>query len=557
MSSSIRQFSAFMLGCLLLAAIQCSTLSPGGTGSETVIGKIVLEDGTPAGKTEVSLRPDTFDPTSDLSSYSYIDTTDSLGRYSFTITAPTINRYTLQAVSLSLRTRTIVPGIDVSAPSKSTVVATTSLHKTGSIKAILFDSSGAANGYVYIPGTTLHAYLENGYATIDSVPAEMISDVNYNENVEMSVSRILAESIEVKPGIATIITFAGAVHATNFFMNTTSGGANVAGNVYGFPLLIRLSNSNFVFNEARADGSDLRFTKSDNSPVPFEIERWDATSQHAEIWVRIDTVYGNDSSHFVTMYWGESAAAMPLYQALVFDTANGFSGVWHMGEEAAGVGTKGLYKDATGRNNGDDYISATDRSGIIGYGHAFNGIDDYILINSPVTNFVKGDLTISVWVNIHDSGGTILSKLDTSLKWKKGESSFYFGDGTNVHTPPGGNGSIPSFVEYTNSYAIAQQPVASDGWHYLVFTWKWNGDSTGTSRYYIDGVEIPLNEDSITVRVDENSNAMVRIGQPDKNESYAFFKGLMDELEIANVVRSADWVKLCYINQRMDNVFVK
>ena len=136
--------------------------------------------------------------------------------------------------------------------------------------------------------------------------------------------------------------------------------------------------------------------------------------------MKVDTVYGNDSGHFVAMYWGEAAAAMSLNHAQVFDTANGFRGVWHMAEEAAGVGTKGLYKDATGRNNGDDFISATDRSGIIGYGHAFDGSDDYILVNSPVTSFLKGDLTISVWVNVHDSGGTILSKLDTSLDVENG-----------------------------------------------------------------------------------------------------------------------------------------
>ena len=141
--------------------------------------------------------------------------------------------------------------------------------------------------------------------------------------------------------------------------------------------------------------------------------------------------------------------------------------------------------------------------------------------------------------------------------WKMGESSFYFGDGTDTHVSPGVNGASPSFVEYTNDYAIAGQSVASDDWQYLVYTWKWNGDSTGTSRYFIDGAEIPLSEDSVTVRIDENSNAMVRIGQPNNNESYSYFKGLMDELEISAVARSADWIKLCYMNQRTGSVLVK
>ncbi|MGA2507684.1 MAG: DUF2341 domain-containing protein [Chitinispirillaceae bacterium] len=559
MFSSIRRISAIALACFFFEALRCSSLQTtvGGTGSETVIGRIVNEDGTPAGETVVTLHPYNFDPASGQRPSDYgTDTTDSEGRYKITLASPNSRRITLQAVNLTQRTRTVVPDIDLSAPSESTVIATASLHKTGSIKAILVDSSGTGNGYVFIPGTTFHAYVQNGYATIDSVPAQTIPQVYYNDKNVMSAPRSLAEAVDVKPGVATIVTFSGSAHAAKIFLNTTPGGADVAGNVYGFPLLIRLSSNNFMFSEARGDGSDIRFTKSDNTSLPFEIERWDSAAQQAEIWVRVDTVYGNDSSHFVVMYWGEPAAAMALNHAIVFDTANGFRGVWHLAEEAAGVGTKGLYKDATGRNNGDDYISATDRSGIIGYGHAFDGIDDYILVNSPVTNFLKGDLTISVWVNIHDSGGTILSKLDTVPGWNMGELSFYFGDGTNTHVSPGVNGAIPSFVGYKDDYAIAAQPVPSDDWHYIVYTWTWNGDTTGTARYYIDGTEIALSRDLLTIRSGDSAKATIRIGQPNNNESYAYFKGLMDELEISAVVRGTDWIKLCYMNQKEQGALV-
>jgi hypothetical protein len=560
MFSSIRRISTIALACFFFEALRCSSLqtTAGGTGSETVIGRIVNEDGTPAGETVVTLHPYNFDPASGQRPSDYgTDTTDSEGRYKITLVSPNSRRITLQAVNLPQRTRTIVPDIDISAPSESTVVAIASLHKTGSIKAILVDSSGTGNGYVFIPGTTFHAYVQNGYATIDSVPAQTIPRVYYNDKNVMSAPRSLAEAVDVKPGVATIVTFSGSSHVAEFSLNTTPGGADVAGNVYGFPLLIRLSSNNFIFSEARVDGSDIRFTKSDNTSLPFEIERWDSAAQRAEIWVKVDTVYGNDSSHFVVMYWGEPAAAMAINHATVFDTANGFRGVWHLAEEAAGVGTKGLYKDATGRNNGDDFISATDRSGIIGYGHAFDGIDDYILVNSPVTNFLKGDVTIALWVNIHDSGGTILSKLDTTLTWNKGETSLYFGDGTNAHTFPGVNGARLSFVGYKDDYAIAGQSVASDGWHYLVYTWKWHGDSTGTPQYYIDGMEVPLSRDSLVIRSDENINAILRIGQPNNNESYGYFKGLMDELEVSAVARSADWINLSYMNQKAQDALVK
>ena len=168
-----------------------------------------------------------------------------------------------------------------------------------------------------------------------------------------------------------------------------------------------------------------------------------------------------------------------------------------------------------------------------------------------------GDVTIALWINIRDSGGTILSKIDTAASWNKGDASFYFGDGTNTTHTAGLNGMRPSFVGFSDNYAIAGQSIVNDTWSHLVYTWKWNGDSTGTSRYYIDGKEVSLSRDSLSIRIDENNKATIKIGQPNNNESYSYFNGSMDELEISSNVRSSDWIKLSYMNQRKENVFVR
>ena len=90
-----------------------------------------------------------------------------------------------------------------------------------------------------------------------------------------------------------------------------------------------------------------------------------------------------------------------------------------------------------------------------------------------------------------------------------------------------------------------------------MFTWKWHGDSTGTSRYFIDGTQVSLSKDSLLVRVGENTKAVLRIGQPNNNESYAFFNGSMDELRLEAVERSADWILLTYRNQRVETGLVR
>ncbi|MGE5671808.1 MAG: DUF2341 domain-containing protein, partial [Fibrobacterota bacterium] len=553
MSAFVNKTYTIILAGIFLAALKCTSLQTtgtGGTGSETVIGKIIKQDGTPADQTVVTLYPSDYNPADTTSSPGiYSDTTGSDGCYRISLTSPAIKKYTLNAVNIKQRSRTIVPDIQISQSGDSTPVAVATLYNTGSLKFILPANSIDTKGHIYIPGTSCYSYISNGYALIDSVPAGTIPRICHIDKNVSNTSRIIAQNVKIISDITSIVAESGTAYSKKIFLNTTSGGADVYEDVPAFPLLVRLSGSNFDFTRTRPDGSDLRFTKSDNVVLPFEIERWDATTQKAEIWVKVDTIHGNDSNQFIVMYWGETSAYLTINNSRVFDTANGFRGVWHLGEEASGIGTKQLYRDATGLCNGDDYISATDQSGIIGYGHAFDGSDDFIPLNQGVTNLLQSDLTIALWVYIQDNGGTILSKLDTLNMWSEGCASLYFGDGTNTQHDISLNGMYPSFVAYANDYAIAGQSIATSTWSYLVYTWKWHGDSTGTAHYFINGKEINLNRDSLTIRVSENKSATLRIGQPNNNESYAYFKGIMDELEISSVVRSDAWIKLCYVNQ--------
>jgi Concanavalin A-like lectin/glucanases superfamily/Domain of unknown function (DUF2341) len=559
MPAFVNKIYVIILAGIFLTALKCTqqTTGTGGTGSETVIGKIIKQDGTPADQTVVTLYPSDYNPADTTSSPGiYSDTTGSDGYYRISLISAAIKKYTLNAVNLRLRSRSIVPDIQISPTGDSTPVAVATLYKTGDIKLILPGNSIDIKGYAYIPGTTYHASISNGYATIDSVPAGTIPQICYIDRNTSNIPQVVAHNVKVITDVTSIVAESGIAYSKKIFLNTASGGAAVSEDIFAFPLLIRLSGNNFDFTQFKTAGSDLRFTKSDNTILPFEIERWDTTAQNAEIWVKVDTVHGNNSSQFIVMSWGATSTYLTSNNPRVFDTTNGFRGVWHLGEEASGVGTKQLYKDATGRCSGDDYISATDRSGIIGYGHAFDGIDDFIPLNHGVTNLSQSDLTIALWISIQDSAGTILSKLDTLDKWSDGCSSFYFGDGTNTQHNTSLNGTRPSFVAYANDYAISGQSIVNNTWSYLVYTWKWNGDNTGTSRYFINGKEVNLSRDSLMLRVGENSSATIRVGQPNNNESYNYFKGSMDELEISSVVRSAAWIKLSYINQGVDTLFV-
>jgi hypothetical protein len=92
------------------------------------------------------------------------------------------------------------------------------------------------------------------------------------------------------------------------FLNTTAAGADVSDNITGFPVLIKLNAGNFNFSQAKSNGEDIRFAKIDGIHLAYQIESWDAVNSNASIWVLVDTVYGNNSTQKIKMYWGKSDA---------------------------------------------------------------------------------------------------------------------------------------------------------------------------------------------------------------------------------------------------------
>ena len=71
-------------------------------------------------------------------------------------------------------------------------------------------------------------------------------------------------------------------------LDTTASGANVPEDVRKYPLAVLLDKSRFDFNQARADGADIRFFDSAGKALPHAIELWDKASGSAAVWVLLD-----------------------------------------------------------------------------------------------------------------------------------------------------------------------------------------------------------------------------------------------------------------------------
>jgi hypothetical protein len=529
-----------MLCILLMCRCTSQTTVAGGTSTSEngrIAGRTVTQTGQPASMVQVRLFPADYDPVKDAGAVP-VDTTDILGRYSFTNVSSGL--YNVVPVQIDDRTRSLVKGVTVA--EDTVIVPADTLLRTGAIKVVLPGGIDEINGYFYVPGTGIFSWLvdNNGFIVLDSVPARVNLSVYYAVKGSSLAPQMIADSVIVLPGSVTTVAYPGWKYSKKLSLNTTSTGANVAGTVMDFPLLVRLTNSKFNFAQAKSGGQDLRFTKSDGTPLSYEIERWDSANAKAEIWVKVDTVYGNDSAHHIVMLWGASANSISN-SAAVFDTANGFQGVWHLDENSGSLAhdaTQNLYNGA---------MTATAAiKGIIGNGQEFDGSSSFVQMTGTADsklNFPEnGTYSVSAWV--------MKNTLDGNFHVIVSKHLYQY----TLQERLDHNWEFHEFEDHIGFNATAS-PSSANVWTYIV------GIRSGTNQYlYINGEiadSVILITTKDTVRATSNDLFIGRLPVFDgANSSWRFFSGEIDEVRISSVANSPDWIKLCYMNQKQDDVLV-
>jgi N-acetylneuraminic acid mutarotase len=109
--------------------------------------------------------------------------------------------------------------------------------------------------------------------------------------------------------IATAVTpldaqWTGWAFRRTITINNTSGST-----LTDFQVKINLGNLSpeFNFDNAKPDGSDLRFAASDEvTQIPFWIEKWNPLVDSAEIWVKVPSIPNTGTN--IYLYYGNSAA---------------------------------------------------------------------------------------------------------------------------------------------------------------------------------------------------------------------------------------------------------
>ncbi len=292
---------------------------------------------------------------------------------------------------------------------------------------------------------------------------------------------------------------------TRFVLNTTAQGVETREALSGTVVPLRLHSGNFDFLSAKPDGSDLRVVAADDkTPLKFWVERFDGTNELGVVWVQLPNMLPGTDKNVVHVYAGHEAAAAEATSPALFDgamrAAVSFAG--KPGEPAV---------DASGQLRSTAGV-AREANGLIGMAARLDG--QPLQWTGDATKAAgAGPYSASLWFKPETLTGTLLQQGPLQLKLDNGKVLAQLGAASTA------GGELP--------------PSA---WAHLAVT-----VGNGKLTLYVNGAQAAQADLPQGVAGIEGP---VLVGQG--------LTGLVDQLEVAATVRSADWLKFAHAAQSAD-----
>lgn len=311
--------------------------------------------------------------------------------------------------------------------------------------------------------------------------------------------------------------------------------AKVAADLTNFPVWVRLGGDADLIARATQSGSDLYFTLENGNPLEFELVRWNKVTGDLDAFVRMDLSNANPTK-FELRYGdpGPAHAPNPLQT-----WSNGFAAVWHMDDALAGSTT---VVDALGQRMGTAVNGPISAAGKLGPGIAFDGTDDRVTFTNPISGNQAS--TISAWVDVvaPASGFSCLFSVGNAAT---NQARF-------IHT------NYPNLA--IGLYGSDLQPGNTniDGLGAKLVHWVYNPNgNSGKTVLYIDGVEVATMNHGNGVNTTGTAGFLAYAPQafgPGGNTENPLH-GTLDEVRIANIDRSKEWVETEMANQGAPGTF--
>ena len=302
--------------------------------------------------------------------------------------------------------------------------------------------------------------------------------------------------------------------------------ADISGTPSDVPVLIRLHLGNFgYFGDTLPDGSDLRFVAGDDkTPLKFHVERYDATSQLAFVWVNVPRLSGGLNTDKIYLYYGNKKSTSAQKSSESYDAAQVL--VYHFG---AG---ESAWTDSTAYGNKASGSTAeVNAASLIAGGAKFSGSQSVSVPASASLRLLpaKG-ITLSSWVRIDQAqtNAYVLSLEDSAkhvILGIRGAQAY-----ARVTTASGD-------VE-----ALQPDSLATGSWHHLAAV-----VGGGKLVLYVDGKPVG-NTPAQPVEV---------AGSLSMGNSAAGNNGLvgeLDEVQVAGTTRAPEWIKASALAQGQESI---
>jgi hypothetical protein len=296
-----------------------------------------------------------------------------------------------------------------------------------------------------------------------------------------------------------------------------------------FPLLVEISDADL--GGAASDGRDLRFVQGDTL-LAHELVALDVAAGSLTAWVLIPSLAA-DSASEVALYFANPAASAVGDTAAVWDD---HVAVWHLDDDpAAPIG------DATGAGSTGTAVGGMTAAnlvdGVVGRALDFDGIDDGITVAAGAALARLAPMTISVWVKnraFAENEGLIVARATT---YGSTNHDFYVRASDaclNAGIYDGSVGVNTGCVDWSDAGV----------WHHLALV-----ITDDEARLYFDGALAVISPSP-----SPRASHPVRIGYWGVADATRSWSGAIDEVWIAPVARSAEWIAMQHASQRASAV---
>ncbi|MFC4313797.1 DUF2341 domain-containing protein [Steroidobacter flavus] len=302
-------------------------------------------------------------------------------------------------------------------------------------------------------------------------------------------------------------------------IDTSAQGADIQSAQANVPVLVRLHEGVFRFEDAGAGGADLRFVaEDDKTPLKYHIEKFDAVFNLAFVWVQLPAIKAGGATT-LWMYYGNPKAADGSDMRATYDPDQVL--VYHFAERGTPA------QDATGYVNHSRSTVAFEDAALIGSGARFSAGSSLLVPDSPSLAFGPGaTLTWQAWIHPDNADGVIYSHRD-------GGAAFIIGlaGGSPYVSVIGTDGAIRR--------TPTTQPLGAKGWHHLAVA-----ASAERITLYVDGKAGPELAGPLPAM-----GGGATVGADPQNPASPTFTGLLDELQISRTARDPAWFRVAALNQ--------